>query len=495
VAERPNLDFSAPLSDHPDPFQVIQQFSPASAALFGSHVGERGSCCGPIAVAHMVNFYRGMRGGDAINAAESIDACVANDSYRLGDMTRSIAGLGNVFTSLTNVTAKYYNRIESDRASPASPSFDEALELARTRPLLLNRHNGALGHICVAVADRAGAPNMWLVQGGIGAGFDGEDGNGLLTANSWTSWSWQMLVPQEPAWSFSTPTEPATEPLGTTTTTYFTPEQIADALGCTLERASDNWPLLVTALKEQGIFDRATAIATLATLGVEVGQAFASIPEFASGDAYEGRADLGNVQSGDGRRYKGRGFIQLTGRSNYRWYGQQLGIDLEGNPDLALDSGVAARILARYFVNRNIPDAADSGDWVHVRRLVNGGDNGLERFRQYVHVFQGLPTNAEEDPAVIAELQNQIQRLETIRAHLTHTIADIAEELGNSIEQTRGAMTLPSKSDSPSADDIVNYLGETEGIVHRTYADLDGSKNSAMAIATELRRHSAEQMP
>jgi putative chitinase len=68
---------------------------------------------------------------------------------------------------------------------------------------------------------------------------------------------------------------------------------------------------------------------------------------------YEGRADLGNVQPGDGYRYRGRGWVQLTGRANYRTYGRLVGLHLEGRPELAVQPDAAARIAAAYWTARN----------------------------------------------------------------------------------------------------------------------------------------------
>lgn len=158
------------------------------------------------------------------------------------------------------------------------------------------------------------------------------------------------------------------------------PSRIAEQLGADATNVAKYWPLIEHALAEQGILDLRTAIAAAATIYVEVGGRFKPIPEYASGAAYEGRADLGNVQPGDGVRYKGRGFIQLTGRSNYRNYGILLGVDLENNPDMALDPTISARVLATYFKQRKINVAAGRQDWVTARRTVNGGDNGLQTF-------------------------------------------------------------------------------------------------------------------
>lgn len=157
------------------------------------------------------------------------------------------------------------------------------------------------------------------------------------------------------------------------------PEQIAQATGAPVEGVKENWPWISNALKDSGITDKNSVMAAIATIGVETGS-FKPIPEIASGAAYEGRADLGNTQPGDGQRFKGRGYIQITGRANYQKYGDKIGVDLVNNPDLALRPDIAAKVLVEYFKERGIPNKAQAGDWEGVRRAVNGGLNGYDRF-------------------------------------------------------------------------------------------------------------------
>lgn len=94
-------------------------------------------------------------------------------------------------------------------------------------------------------------------------------------------------------------------------------------------------------------------------------------------ERYEGRSDLGNNQPGDGARYKGRGYIQLTGRSNYRYYGNLIGEDLENNPGLAASPSVAAKVSVAYWLDRVRPNGG-ALDLVQGTKLINGGFNGLE---------------------------------------------------------------------------------------------------------------------
>ena len=104
--------------------------------------------------------------------------------------------------------------------------------------------------------------------------------------------------------------------------------------------------------------------------------------EFASGAAYEGRKDLGNLKPGDGRRYKGRGLLQLTGRANYKRLGDKLGVDLEDDPTLAAEPKLSLKIACEYWADRKINAACDADDLITVTRKVNGGLNGLADRRQ-----------------------------------------------------------------------------------------------------------------
>jgi putative chitinase len=107
---------------------------------------------------------------------------------------------------------------------------------------------------------------------------------------------------------------------------------------------------------------------------------FKFITEFASGAAYEGRKDLGNTQPGDGVRFKGRGFIQLTGRANYTKFSTFCNEDCVANPELVANK--YPMMSAAYFFNNNgLWAVCDKGDddatVTAVTKRVNGGTNGL----------------------------------------------------------------------------------------------------------------------
>lgn len=97
---------------------------------------------------------------------------------------------------------------------------------------------------------------------------------------------------------------------------------------------------------------------------------------------YDGRKDLGNTEPGDGYLFRGRGFVQLTGRRNYAAWAEKLNIDLVGNPDLALDPAISAHILFEGMLEGSFTGAklgtyvtAAKCDFVNARRVVNGTDD------------------------------------------------------------------------------------------------------------------------
>lgn len=100
--------------------------------------------------------------------------------------------------------------------------------------------------------------------------------------------------------------------------------------------------------------------------------------ELADGTAYEGRADLGNTEPGDGPRFRGRGLIQITGRANYRACGTALNLDLIGHPEMLEQAGPACRSAGWFWQSKNLNGIADAGKFGTLCRLVNGGFNGLD---------------------------------------------------------------------------------------------------------------------
>lgn len=154
-----------------------------------------------------------------------------------------------------------------------------------------------------------------------------------------------------------------------------------------------NLPFVLDALKRAGLHDRLMVLMALATIRAET-ESFEPVAEGMSRfntspsgrpfDLYDNRADLGNRGEPDGERYRGRGYIQLTGRNNYGVYGDRIGLGdkLLEDPDLACKPDVAGDLLAAFLGEheRAIKEALLDQDFARARRLVNGGSHGLDRF-------------------------------------------------------------------------------------------------------------------
>lgn len=165
-------------------------------------------------------------------------------------------------------------------------------------------------------------------------------------------------------------------------------------------------PFILKEMAAAKLVSKNQLVAIIATIYTEVTK-FAPIPEY--GDTgyftkmYEGRSDLGNNQPGDGAKFRGRGFIQITGRANYTAASKAYGIDLVSRPEQALEAEFAAKLFMWYWKGStgNNPSAkAEAGDWQGVRRAVNGGLNHYNDVflpcvqRGLQHFTKGIDPNA-----------------------------------------------------------------------------------------------------
>lgn len=123
----------------------------------------------------------------------------------------------------------------------------------------------------------------------------------------------------------------------------------------------------------------------------EAQEAASAGPEAIANKVYGGR--MGNTEAGDGYKFRGRGFVQLTGKDNYAAAGKALGIDLVAHPELAADPAVAAQVATWYWQSKTgLVDAARRGDVVGARRTINGGLNGLSRAQEMFGAYRAQGT-------------------------------------------------------------------------------------------------------
>ena len=160
-----------------------------------------------------------------------------------------------------------------------------------------------------------------------------------------------------------------------------TPQLLRSATGCTVDAAELYAQHLSDACAANDIDTPQRLAAFLAQVAHESGS-LRHVLELADGDAYEGRRDLGNTEPGDGRRFKGRGLIQCTGRANYRrltaWLAGHDCPDFEAFPDALTEPRWAAWSAAAWWAHNGCNEIADSGDVVALTRRINGGTNGLD---------------------------------------------------------------------------------------------------------------------
>jgi hypothetical protein len=184
-------------------------------------------------------------------------------------------------------------------------------------------------------------------------------------------------------------------------------DQIAALIHCPAASVAAQWPLVEGCLADMGIGGDPVCVAALATIAVETAHTFKPLDEFGGPDYFRRMYDiegerpnvarnLGNLNPGDGVKYHGRGLIQLTGRLNYQREGKMIGVDLVSDPDKAKDPHNAAALFVSFFFDHKIADAASSGNWVQVRKIVNGGQNGLQDFLKCVNALEDALQEKQE---------------------------------------------------------------------------------------------------
>lgn len=195
-----------------------------------------------------------------------------------------------------------------------------------------------------------------------------------------------------------------------------TPTLLAQATGCTPMRAE----LFAAPLAEACVLYGINASAVrLAAFLAQIGHESASLRYVAevwgpttAQQRYEGRKDLGNTQSGDGSRYRGRGLIQTTGRANYAAVRDRLRRrlgpdvpDFEAEPERLEHIRWAVWSAADYWDWRGLNALADAGDFERITRRINGGLNGqADRLQRWERARQALRIDAHNDtPAAVKD--------------------------------------------------------------------------------------------
>ena len=165
------------------------------------------------------------------------------------------------------------------------------------------------------------------------------------------------------------------------------------------KNAAANESYLQAILVQGGVTDPIKLAAWMAQCRHE--SAFIYLKEFASGSAYEGRADLGNTQSGDGMRYKGRGFIQCTGRNNYASMSKYFSVDLVGQPELVEQLEWAAKSVLWFFnvYKKGRTANVNWDDCLAVTKIVNGGTNGLAERQKFYAEYKSKFTTEGINPS------------------------------------------------------------------------------------------------
>lgn len=250
----------------------------------------------------------------------------------------------------------------------------------------------------------------------------------------------------------------------------------------------DGIEYLLSAFENDGIWSDVRHIAyAFATICIETNWTFQPIKEIGHNsyfDKYDGRSSLGNFKKGDGAWFKGRGYVQITGRRNYTYFAKELGIDLIGKPHLALNPKTSFLIMTigmfrGTFTGKDLFDYINDHktDYVKARRIINGNDKA-HTIALYAEEIEKILRNAIVDQTL------QIEEFKPDIPHQKVNQQDLPEEVANSTNlpnmQNRDDQQINSGS-APSTDQPTTKTTETE--VEKSTPD---GKTSVSSEKTEL---------
>lgn len=212
----------------------------------------------------------------------------------------------------------------------------------------------------------------------------------------------------------------------------------------------------------------------LSTIFHETAHTFLPITEY-GGESYfkkyDGRASLGNNKPGDGARFKGRGYVQITGRTNYTRFSKLLGVDLVKNPELTLKPEIAFSIMTLgmhkgYFTGKKLSDYinASKTDYKNARRIINGTDKAAT-LATYATKFEKILTNS-----VSTDTKQPAQTISTnlpeIPADSTAEPVEVPDTVLSS-DETVPAITETTKTTEKETDEGTETV-ETKAEVQQT---------------------------
>jgi len=264
-------------------------------------------------------------------------------------------------------------------------------------------------------------------------------------------------------------------------------------MGCGQERALMFARSLAEACERFDINTPARLAAFLAQIGHESG-GLRYVSELASGEAYEGRKDLGNVHQGDGPRFKGHGLIQITGRANHAEMRPLLILagyddvpDFEAHPERLTDPRWAAASAAAYWHKRNLSALADAGrpeDFERITRRINGGLNGqADRLQRWERAKAALAPTVKDSltPATPPTKESPMAPLlQVLLPSLISAVPKLASLFGSGSEVSNRNIKAAEIAFSV-AKDALGAANEQE-VIERVQADPTAATTVAKAI-------------